>query len=576
MAFVWGEGGGGPTRDHLEYALRLRDLEGAPRIKMAAPMEFFRDRERAGKIESRYTGELYFQAHRGTYTSQARTKRGNRKCEFALREAEFWGAVAAAQGQYKWPAEKIASAWRDVLLNQFHDVLPGSSIARVYEEAEAIHSRALKAAGEVGREAAAAMTDKSDALTVFNSLSHERRVLVPLPLDAVRAVDSKGAQVPIQADGESRTAEVSVPACGYASVRLERGSFGRAEQAGEFSVSARVLENKLLRIEFNEKGEFARILDKESGWEVSAGPCNRLEMWKDVPVAFDAWDIDSTYMENPVELPGKAEIRVLAKGPLAATVVIERTINESRVTQEVTMRRGSRRVDIRTIVDWKETHKLLKAAFPLNIRSDEAIYEIQFGHLRRPSHKSRQYDADRFEVSHHKWCALAEEGRGFAILNDCKYGANALGNVLKLTLLKSATAPDPGADRGTHEFVYSIYPWIGSLMESGVVREAYELNAPALVAEGYAGLRSLLSVDSRNVVLEAMKMSEDGAGDPVLRFYESMRTGTRCRLICGMAVKGAWECDMLENKLRKIEWKDDGADLYFRAFEIKTVRLKLR
>jgi alpha-mannosidase len=299
-------------------------------------------------------------------------------------------------------------------------------------------------------------------------------------------------------------------------------------------------------------------------------------MYKDVPSGWDAWDIESIHTATPVELDGGASVEVAAAGPLVGIVRVKRRIHESSLVQEIVLRRGSRRIDFRTAVDWQEHHKLLKVNFPLTIHANEALHEIQMGHIARPNHRSRPFDADRFEVCNHKWTALCEAGRGAAVLNDCKYGANVDGGSINLTLLKSALAPDMLADRGPQEFTYALYVWNGPLFESGVVREAYDLNCPAVVAEGSAGgSRSVLRLDAASVVLETVKPAEDGRGDIVLRLYEAYRSATKCRLETPLRVAQAWQTDMLENKQVELALDGDGIVLDFRPFEIKTVRLRL-
>ncbi|MCL6431809.1 MAG: alpha-mannosidase [Anaerolineae bacterium] len=574
LVFGHGDGGGGATRDHLEFLRRERDLEGCPRVRMASPIEYFQDLEARGVPKARYVGELYFQAHRGTYTSQARTKKNNRKSEFALREAEMWGAAARALAGYSYPHEEMNGAWRTVLLNQFHDILPGSSIHRVYEEAEAMHQTVIASARQTAEAAASAFTTPAAAVTVFNSLSWPRTVLVTLPEGLTHVAGADGEPRPVQVVGGQRLAEVTVPACGWTTLRSAPAA--PASVANPLRATTSLLENEFLRLELNAAGEITSIYDKESGRELAAGPCNSFRMYKDVPGWFDAWDLDSMYADTPVELSPEASIEVVCQGPLVATLRVQRRLNRSSLTQEIRLRRGSRRVDFVTTIDWQESHKLLKVAFPVDIHANEAVHEIQFGHIRRPNHYSRPFDADRFEVCNHKWTAIMEEERGCAVLNDCKYGVNVLGNSINLTLLKSALAPDMYADKGEHTFTYAFYAWNGPFATSEVVREAYDLNVPPLTVVGAAGERSLFSVDAPNVIIETVKPAEDGSADVVVRLYEAKRTATRCTLRTALPAAGAAETDMLEEKvLRELSCADGAIALDFRPFEIKTVRLRL-
>jgi len=268
-------------------------------------------------------------------------------------------------------------------------------------------------------------------------------------------------------------------------------------------------------------------------------------------------------------------VEPVSAGPLVAVLRVTRTLNNSEMTQDIRLRRGSRRVDFVTRIDWRESHKMLKVAFPVRYHADEAVHEIQFGHIRRPNHASRPFDADRFEVCHHKWTALAEENRGFAVLNDCKYGVNVLGHTIHLTLLRSPLAPDMTADKGVQEFTYAFTAWNGSLADTDVVRQAYDLNVPPLTVAGDAGEQSLLATDAPNVVVEAVKPAEDGSGDVIVRLYESKRTATRCTLTTALPVAEAQQTDMLENPQESLECTGGRIGLAFRPFEIKTLRLRM-
>jgi len=554
MAFGWGDGGGGPTRDHLEFLKRVSDLEGLPRVKMASPEAFFKDLQKAGMPKDRYMGELYFQAHRGTYTSQAKTKRGNRKSELALREAELWATAARALKKFDFTPTTLMDAWRKVMLNQFHDILPGSSIHRVYEEAEATHAEAIREANQIADSAARAFASGS-GLTVFNSLSWPRQALVDLPSGQV---------------------EVTVPACGWKTIRPGtdegQGSVSAVKNAQGF-----VLENDLIRAQLNDRGEVVSLWDKATQREFMSGPGGRLCLYKDVPDNWDAWDLDSMAEDQPVETNEPVSIEIVSSGPRIAQLVLNRKLSKSTVQQTISLRRGSRRIDFATRIDWQESHRLLKVAFPSNLYTTEVINEIQFGHIRRPNHRSRPFDADRFEICNHKWSALAEENRGLAVLNDSKYGLSACGNSINLTLLKSALAPDMTADKGQQEFTYALYTWNGSLAQSGVVQEAYDLNVPVLSVPGAAGEASLFEVDADNIIIETVKPAEDGSKDVIVRLYEAYRSTTRCTLRSSLPVKSARQTNMAEEDhtpfSASLDWQDGKVILDFRPFEVKTVRL---
>lgn len=561
--FGYGDGGAGPTRDHLEYVRRFDDLEGVPKVKMASPTTFFEEMEHEGKLPVPvYNGEIYYQAHRGVYTSQAKTKKGNRRGEFALRETELWNVIYGNKIQ----KEAIDRLWKMLLLNQFHAILPGSSIARVYEEAEKEYAYIFEETGHMLK--TLLEEDSSDKMTIYNSLSWERVCMVPLPDHWNCAVSEDGTVFPVQTAGEQRIAAVSVP--GLASVCIYKGDQKIEEQKPEFPA----MENEYLVVEWNQKGELVRIFDKEEKREYTAGACNHFCMYQDIPRMFDAWDIDSMYSQCPVFLDDDAQITCLADGPLYQSVLINRKLNNSLLTQEIRLYKNSRRIDFVTRIDWRESHKLLKVNFPLNIHCDEMLNEIQFGYVKRPTHKSRQYDADRYEVCNHKWSALIEENRGAALLNDCKYGISGDMNSLNLTLLKAGKAPDEFADVGVQEFTYALYLWNGTFLDSDVIHQAYELNAPVTGLSGGCARDSYIKISDENVIVETLKQAQDGSNDIILRIYESKHASGNISIRLPEDICAVYVANMLEEEEEPIEIKNHSIEIYIKGFEIKTLRLK--
>jgi alpha-mannosidase len=301
--------------------------------------------------------------------------------------------------------------------------------------------------------------------------------------------------------------------------------------------------------------------------------CNAFMLYKDVPSWFDAWDIDSPYRFQPVALDAKAKIEIVANGPLVATLRVTRQINESALTQEISVRTGSPRVEFQTRINWQEKHKLLKVNFPVTVHSEDALHEIQFGHVRRPTHASMEYDASRFEVCNQKWTALTEEGRGAAVLNNCKYGVSVEGNSINLTLLRAPMSPDMTADRGVQEFAYAFQCWNNAAFrDAGIVQSGYDFNVPVTVQPGDAGTASLFGVDAPNVIIETVKPAEDGSGDVIVRLYEAMRTATTCTLTCGLSAKRVTVVNMLEEQQGVARFKDGKVELDLRPFEIRTLR----
>ena len=572
--FGYGDGGGGPTRDHIEYLLREKDLEGMPRVKMEGPVQFFEDMEAQGGPAHTYVGELYFSAHRGVYTSQAAIKRGNRKAELALREAEMWGSLTLSEG-HAYPLARMDAAWKRLLLNQFHDILPGSSIAKVYEDARRDH-RWIIAEAEAVRDGALQVLASGEGVTVFNSLSFPRTELVSLPAAyAAGAVTDAGETVPVQPCGDSVLALVSVPSCG--AVSLTPGTQPAAAPApvrASLTPSGAVLENECIRAELNDRGEIVSLVDRATGREFASGPMNRLLLFKDVPRLFDAWDIDSPYEFQPVELAEPVTLTVKEASGLRAVIHLSRKLQHSALEQEIVLTAGSRRIDFVTNVDWHELHRLLKVEFPFDVRASEGLNEIQFGYMARPTHRSRLYDIDRFEVCNQRWTALCDESHGGAVLNDCKYGISMEGSALRLTLLRAAACPEMRADQGAHTFTYAVTCWEGPFLTSPVVREAASLNVPMVVAPGSRQGFSAFSVDAENVFIDTVKPAEDGSGDLILRVYEAKKADTSCRLRLGVPFRKVWDCDMLENKLQQLSPEGQTLPLHFHTFEVKTLRLE--
>ena len=573
LPFGYGDGGGGPCRDYIEYAEREKDLEGLPRVTMESPTHFFEMMESKGGPEQTYQGELYFSAHRGVYTSQAAIKRGNRKSELALRDAEFLG-VAAMLKDWTYPLERMDAAWKKLLLNQFHDILPGSSIARVYEEAHRDHAWIISEAEAVAGDAQQSLVNGEGA-SVVNTTSFERNEVVILPdafADGAETLD--GAPVPTQKLDGGALALVAVPPMGAISLRPARAKAEAPKATATRIADGIVLENAEVRAVVNARGEVVSFTDNKTGREYAAGPMNSLRAFKDVPRLFDAWDIDSNYALQPIELNEAVRVEIVEEAGLRTVVRVERDVLHSTFSQEIVLSATSRRLDFVTRIDWRELHRLLKVAFPVNVQATEAINEIQYGYITRPTHLSRAYDSDRFEVCNQRYTALCDQNHGVAILNDCKYGISQLDSELQLTLLRAAATPEMRADNGVHVFTYAFTAWEGPFMDAPVVREAYALNVPLRVMKGACDAFSAMRVDAPNVFIDAVKPTEDGSGDVIIRLYESKHADTRCKLRVEWPLSTAWTCDLLENKADELSVEDGEIALTLHPFEVKTIRLR--
>ena len=577
LPFGYGDGGGGPARDFIESAKRQEDLEGGVKVKMAGPLEFFHDMEAQGGPANTYVGELYFSAHRGTYTSQAMVKQNNRRCELALREMEMWSTLAMNKGM-AYDFSKADALWKELLLHQFHDILPGSSIAKVYVDAEKAFHEILDGVEELQADALSELTDQkeSQAVTVFNSLSFPRKMLVELPAafaNGAKTVD--GIAVQVQKIGDTVKASVEVPSCGAVSLIPAEGQVEEKAVAVETCDGGFTMENSQVKAVINEKGEVISFVLKESGREFAADAMNRFHLYKDVPRMFDAWDIDSNYIDQEIEAAKNVAVSMEADG-LEGVLKVTGEISNSTFTQYIRLAADSRRIEFETEIDWKEMHRLLKAGFPVNVYAENGINEMQFGFVEHPTHRSRAYDKDRFEVCNHCYSALADGAHGAAVLNDCKYGISMNGNALELTLLRAGTCPEMCADNRVHHFTYAFTAWEGSFAESDVVRQGYELNVKPVVAGGVVPTFSALTIDKENVILDTMKPAEDGSGDIILRLYESKKAAVLATVTLSDLLQGekVYLCDMLENCKEEISVENGEISLNFRAFEVKTVRIK--
>ena len=570
LPFGHGDGGGGATEIHLEYLEREKDLEGMPKVICESPNRFFEFVENECEVNKEYTGELYYAAHRGSYTSQANTKKNNRKCEMALRETELWSALC---GNDEYDKAALDGLWKKVLFNQFHDIIPGTAITKVYEIADKDYEFVLSGAEKMLQGAIGEKPGADDGyITVYNSLSWERKALVELPNGYSKIFDLDGKEIKAQKIGDKACAIVSLPSVGYKSFRVEKGFNGDSLQKG----NELCLENEHIKAVFNSSGELVSVKDKKTDTEYLSGASNRFRVYRDAPTFFDAWDIDSFYEKEEVPIGSAAEICVENTGELISTLRITRNIGKSKLTQRVSLRADSRQLDFETEIDWQETHKLLKVDMNTNIHTDELISEIQFGHIKRPNHKNRKYDADRFEVCQHKWSALSESGRCVAILNDCKYAISADGGRMSLTLLKSAAAPDPHADKGLHKFTYSLFVSDNGVCQSDVVRRAYELNCPVCVSGRNKGEKSFVSVDNPGVILDTVKYAEDGSKDLIVRLYESRGSFAKTKISFGFDIKEAYITNMIEENLENVNAENNEIAVALNAFEVKTIKIKVR
>jgi alpha-mannosidase len=542
LVFGYGDGGGGPTRDMLERLRRARDLAGLPRTELCSPETFFDALQDESRDLRTVAGELYFEYHRGTYTSQAALKRGNRRAEEALHDAELLDALL---GDGSGRAE-LRSLWQLLLLNQFHDILPGTSITEVNERARADLQAVIDGAGAI---TAGVLAAEGDAVPV-NTRGTARTQVVEAP------------------DGELVTAEL--PACGAGRL-VPATDHVHAERRADGAV---VLQNAHLRAVVGPDGALWSLVHGPTGREALAAPGNRLELYEDDPVLWDAWDIDPAHLETRQDCAPAEGISELCEQPLRVEALVERAVGErSRLRQAIRLDAHARRLEFHTEVDWHEDHRLLKVAFPFAIHAPEATYEVAFGAVRRPTHFSTTADLARYEVPGHRWADLSEHGFGAALLTDSTYGYSALGGTLRLSLLRAPRTPDPEADRGRHAFAYAVLPHAGSWQDSGVLAEAASFNARVRWGSGLPEGTWAHIDGAPGLVLDTIKHAEDGDG-LVLRLYEAHGGRGTARVHVGREIGTAHRANLLEERLEPAAIRNGAILVPFRPWEIVTLLVR--
>lgn len=594
LLFGHGDGGGGPNREMMEIARRLQNLTGVPKVTLGTAEEYF-ERLSADKHKLPvWVGELYLEYHRGTYTSQAKLKYLNRKCEVLYRQAELFASLAHLLGE-AYPQKELAEGWRLILRNQFHDIIAGTSIHEVWEEAIRDYELARKSGGQALERALRSISERIDlperALVVFNPLSWNRDDIAcaPLPPDVPEPfilVDGEnGEEVPYQRvlSSEGKPSIIflarDVPPCGYKTFFLRPGPC--KGMPSTVRATEGVLENEFFTVQFDEKGHIVSLYDKGCARELipEGSKANIFQAFEDRPSRFDAWNIDISYQDKMWELRDLERMGVIEGGPVRAGVELKRRWHNSEATQRIYIYSGLRRIDFDTQVERREHHVLLKISFPVEIHASWATYETQFGNIERPTHWNTSWDRARFEVPTQRWADLSEGGYGVSLLNDCKYGYDVKDNVMRLTLIKSATDPDPKADQGLHRFIYSLYPHAGD-WRNGTIRQAAQLNEP-LVARWespHPGCLppelSMVKVNRDHVFVEALKMGEDG-DDLIVRVYEGHNQRGKVTLTFPFQVETAWETNLLEKP--EEERPPEGRDLTFfiKPYQVRTFRINL-
>ena len=588
--FGWGDGGGGPTERHIELLRRGRVAPNYPDVGMGkSALSFFRDAKAKSRDLMTWVGELYAEFHRGTYTSQAANKKGNRESEFLLRDVELLSCFRDDFPK-KYNQAEIERLWKLVLLNQFHDIIPGSSVREVYVDSDRDYADILSSGAALLEDAMRNIAAKFDTSQMARPIAIFQNADVPSQAavdwdesDAPLSVNAPEESLPVQLVEEFGERKLIFPTPHAALRTVCVADLSDAAPQTKYRLKAstnqRRLENHELSVRFDGQGNIVSIASLEDGTEfVEAGKiANLFQLFEDKPRFWSAWDIDAYATEKGVDLIRSDSFEIVERGPVRVAVEIVKRFGNSTLRQRISLG-PTPGIRFDTEVDWHEEDKLLKVAFPVNVHSARATYEVQFGSVERPTHMNTSWDQARFEVCAQKWADLSEADQGVALINDCKYGHDIQGNVMRLSLLRAPKAPDPECDMGRHRFSYVLFPHFGPYQYAGVVSAAYALNAKPRVAriqraEGLDGsLPMLVGCEDRNIVIETVKKSDSGS-DIVVRLYECHNARGVAELFCARNVREAFLCDLEENPVAELELIEGAVNFSYKPFEIITIKL---
>ena len=563
ITFGYGDGGGGTTRKMLEYYRRLKfGLPGLPKLVIEPAGQYLNKLEADFKLSSeklkkcpKWVGELYLEFHRGTYTSVAKNKKNNRDCEFLMQTAEQISCADSILNKNNYPQQTINTCWKTILLNQFHDIIPGSSIKQVYDDSDVQYAEVRKAGGEIVADALeniASGVNKASGTVVYNPNSFE-------------------------ADGYAKCGNKTVytgkvAPLGWTAVK-------DVVATNNITVTKSKIENSAYIIEFDKNYNITSIYDKRYSRQVVKDRClaNRIEIFEDLPYQYDNWELSAYYKQKKWCVDNVDGFEMINDGARAGYKITRKYLN-STITQYIYVYDYSPRIDFETSIDWKQEHVVMKTAFPLNIHSDKATYETQFGYVERPTHENTSWDAAKFEVCAHKYADISEDDYGVALINNCKYGHNAEGSTLKLTMLKCGTFPYEDADKGNHEFTYSLLPHTGNHKKGGVVQESYMLNRPLMATEAkgsgtLSDTFSFVTCNKENVIIETVKKAEN-KNAYVIRAYDAYNRRGNVQFKFGFDVKKAYICDLMENKIKDLTVTDNTVCCDVSNFEIVTIMVE--
>lgn len=587
VSYGFGDGGGGVNREMLEYRKRLDKMPGLPNVKTGKASEYFRClKEKVEKTEEyvhTWDGELYLEYHRGTYTSQAYTKMMNRKLELLYRETEWLSTVACLTNN-DWSLyanNEITKGWKTILRNQFHDIIPGSSITEVYEDAKQEYKEAEDIALDIQNKLEEIYINKDEhTWTIINNSNWDRNESINIKCDEDGSFyDEDGNKLKYQRNKDEYTVEIkNIPALGYKRIILKIDDV-QYDNNSVFEYCDGKISTPKYNIEWNEYGQLTSIYDKENKREVLAKGerGNVLQMFEDKPMAHEAWDIDIFYQEKMREVKDLQSVELIEDGNIKAVIRFKYKYMNTTISQDMIVYANSNRIDFKTNVDWREKKQLLKVAFVVDIRSTMATYDVQFGNVKRPTHWNTSWDRARFESVAQQWVDLSERNYGVSLLNNCKYGHDIKDNVMRLTLLKSATHPDPVQDQGEQNFTYSLLPHSGDFIDGNTVKHAYELNQPLRAIKGMLKSevkKQLFKFNDANILVDAIKKAED-EDMIIIRFHDYSGSRQNVSIDSDYEINGWMETNLMEKPIEDLR-NENSINVVVNPYEIKTLMIKMK
>lgn len=589
ITFGHGDGGGGPCDYMVERGRRMaKGIEGCPNVKISPAIDFYRHIEKTAAEKPHFPtwcGELYLEYHRGTLTAQARNKKYNRKTECLLMDAETLSLLANKKTSYSYPKERMLESWKTVLLNQFHDILPGSSIKEVYEDSKEQYESVLKEGCEITAEAQGSIISsldlKNDSLVLFNTTGFNRKdsVVCVAPSDGDFAIFDGETEIPYQKTYDGKIVFVAeIPAKGYKALTVK---YVKPGEFDDVNACGKKADTKFFTVEFNDEYDIKYLLHKKSGRTVApeGEVLGKLTAYQDRSHHYEAWDVKCYYKELSWDFDFK-NAQLIEKGAVRAVYKVDKQFRSSVMSVYYIVYNDLERIDIEYKTDWKERHAIIKADYPVDVNANKATFDIQFGNIERTTTENTTWDYAQFEVSMHKWADLSDNSFGLSVLNDCKYGVSVKDGHIRPTLLRCATEPNTEQDREYHEFTFSVFPHCGNVANSGVYNEAYNINFPvyAVFSEAHKGYLpekySLVQSDKDNIIIETVKKAED-SDDIVIRMYEAHNEKTPCTLTFGDALKSVSECNMNEENDVSVQFDGNTVNTVFKPFEIKTFKVKI-